>query len=354
MIAPSGLRAVLFNTTARNGHHGCALVGAQIDRLAGEAGIAIIAHLGLEIPRSFPGRADYDLVLVNGEGTIHHDQPGARRVAEIAGFAARSGKPAYLINAQYEANSPTIAEGMRAFRRRYVRDSVSRAEMAKAELSATIVPDLSLTWQAAPGGAAGNGLVFIDSVRNSVSAGLYELAATQGGRYLTIKTEPPMLPDFPDRNGMRRAKYFARRAVGALLPSGWRLEKFRPSCLSFESFVAALPEKTGLIVSGRFHGVCMALVLEVPFIGLRSNTSKVEALMADIGLDGRTAASVDDLSALLAERSRDRFRFTAEEIGRIRSFRRRAVEAARAMFAEITADARTGSATPAGTADLKS
>jgi polysaccharide pyruvyl transferase WcaK-like protein len=334
------LRAVLFNATERNGHHGCALVAQQIDLLAKEAGIEIVRRLSLHIPRRFDAFSDYDVVLVNGEGSVHHDKPGAQHVAEISRYFERIGKPAYLINTSYEANSAAISEGVGRYRLIFVRDSVSRGELAKANVAATVVPDLSLTWQHRPGARAGKKLVVVDSVNNSVSADLYDLATTAGGQYTTIKTAPPPLPDIPGNNLARRAKYSLRRAYGGFLKPGWRREKLRPRYLALEDFATAIFGETALIVSGRFHGVCMALVLEVPVIGLRSNTSKVEALLKDAGLSGRTAGSVEELRGVLARSKLEDFAFTDDEIERIRDFRQRASANARAMFAAIAADAK--------------
>jgi hypothetical protein len=344
------LRAVLFNTTSRNGHHGCALVCAQIGALAEEAGIDIVSHVGLAIPREFASRRGYDLILVNGEGTVHDNQPGARQIAVIGRFARKAGKPAYLINAQYERNGADIAEGISAFRQRFVRDSVSRAEMEAAGLTAAVVPDLSLTWDRAPVGSTGDGLVVIDSVSNAASAELYDFAAANNGLYLTIKTEPPALPDFADRNRVRRTKYFLRRAFARALPAGWRREKMRPTCTGFDEFVAALGNGTGLIVSGRFHGVCMALVLEIPVLGLRSNTSKVEGLMNDIGLSGRSVDNVPEAQAKLVRSATNSFSYSPDDLSRIRTFRAKALEAARRMFAAIASDAADGTGQHAATA----
>jgi hypothetical protein len=177
-------------------------------------------------------------------------------------------------------------------------------------------------------------------VNNAVSAGLYDLATTAGGQYTSIKTAPPPLPDIPGNNLARRAKYSLRRAYGGFLKPGWRREKLRPRYLALEDFATAIFGETALIVSGRFHGVCMALVLEVPVIGLRSNTSKVEALLKDAGLSGRTAGSVEELRGVLARSKLEDFAFTDDEIERIRDFRQRASANARAMFAAIAADAK--------------
>jgi hypothetical protein len=334
------LRAVLFNATERNGHHGCALVAAQTDKLAKEAGIDVVARLDLGIPSKFDERAGYDMVLVNGEGSVHHDQPAAMRVANVGRFFRRIGKPAYLINASYEANGPRISEGVACFRLIYVRDTRSRDELAKLGIAATVVPDLSLTWQCAPVGVSGNRLVVVDSVQNSVSAGLYALAQAHAGRYFTIKAEPPVLRDFPDRNQARRAKYFLRRGLAMALPQGWRREKLRPSHPSFDSFITALTDGTALIISGRFHGVCMALVLEVPVLGLRSNTSKIEALLADIGLANRTVAGVDEAAGILVTSATNASSYSATDLDRIRAFRRRALADARIMFETIRDDVR--------------
>ena len=41
----------------------------------------------------------------------------------------------------------------------------------------------------------------------------------------------------------------------------------------------------GLMLSGRFHGLCIAMMLGIPCLAVPSNTHKTESMLTDIGID---------------------------------------------------------------------
>jgi hypothetical protein len=71
------MRAVLINNTDSQGHHGCTLVNRQIDALANEFGIQIVAKLPLNSDWDALAPKQFDTVIVNGEGTLHSSKKGA-------------------------------------------------------------------------------------------------------------------------------------------------------------------------------------------------------------------------------------------------------------------------------------
>src|SRR5215510_1742761 len=143
----SAMKAVLINTTFQLGHHGCTLVDRQLDLLTAEAGLDVCVKLPLHADWQKLAPADFDLVLVNGEGALHHDSKAARRLAEVPLWARERGRPAFLINSVYEANGPEIAAGVARFDAVFARDELSRGALTEAGIAATVVPDLALTWE---------------------------------------------------------------------------------------------------------------------------------------------------------------------------------------------------------------
>ncbi|HET6926688.1 MAG TPA: polysaccharide pyruvyl transferase family protein, partial [Hyphomicrobiaceae bacterium] len=143
------MKAVLINTTFQLGHHGCTLVDRQLDVLTAEADLDVCAKLPLHADWQKLAPADFDLVLVNGEGALHHDSKAARRLAEVPRWARERGRPAFLINSVYEANGPDIARGVARYRAVFARDELSRRALIEAGIAATVVPDLTLTWEPA-------------------------------------------------------------------------------------------------------------------------------------------------------------------------------------------------------------
>jgi hypothetical protein len=346
MPDPRPLSAVLFNATVRGGHHGCTVVCRRIDELAAEAGISVDLQLGLDLSEAPGDLARYDLILVNGEGSLHHDGGPARKIAAISREAARLGRPAYLVNSVYEANGPEIAAATALFRRRSVRDAGSAAEMAAAGLDAAVVPDLSLTWSPPPAAVAAGPVVVTDSIVPATTAALWRLARRRGARFVTLKTWPPVLPRHPGANARQIARHRWRRPLEYLLPPGPARAVAMAKILAFDDFVRVLAAAP-LLVTGRFHAMTLAMDLEVPFLAVGSNTRKVEGLLADAGLSRRVYPSVEAIERALAAGTPADFAFSEAERSGLRAFRAGALQAARALFRDIADDAR---AHPAETA----
>ena len=57
-----------------------------------------------------------------------------------------------------------------------------------------------------------------------------------------------------------------------------------------------------LLVTGRFHAVCMAILTKTPFVAVTSNSWKIEALLADIGLDPARVQTIGALTPDLLEK----------------------------------------------------
>ena len=77
------LKAILFNDTSHNHHHGCQIVVKQIYALAAAAGIQIVRacpmrHDWRDDPQLQKDIASADLCLINGEGTLHDDARAAQ------------------------------------------------------------------------------------------------------------------------------------------------------------------------------------------------------------------------------------------------------------------------------------
>lgn len=338
------LRAALVHTTAQLGHHGCTLVCRQIGALASESNIDVVSWLPLFFAEQSFDWSRYDLVIVNGEGSLHHSRKAARRIAALGAFFADRQIPAYLINTVYQENDPRTAAGVARYRRVFVRDSLSKAEAEGAGVSATVVPDLSLSWvPPARAQKNGAGIVVSDSTCHATAAELFGLARSLGVPFFSLLTRPPVLPDFPDRNLRQRLRHHIRRGLYRLLPDGAQKAKILNQQADFNSFIRWLDKEAAFVVAGRFHAVCFCLLLEIPFLALPSNTRKIEGLCADAGLADRALGRMAELADRLPRASAAaEARFSDDELARIRSFRSHAREAALGMFRLLDDDARRG------------
>src|SRR5499433_3489238 len=217
------MKAVLINTTFQLGHHGCTLVDRQLDVLTTEAGLDVCAKLPLHADWQKLAPADFDLVLVNGEGALHHDSKAARRLAEVPLWARERGRPAFLINSVYEANGPEIAAGVARYHAVFARDELSRQALSEAGIKATVVPDLTLTWEPALTRGGGRLVVVTDSTLQDANARLHHVALATGARYLPLMARPPQPALQAHADASRWRRYAAKRLAAYWAPPGlWR------------------------------------------------------------------------------------------------------------------------------------
>ena len=284
------LRVALFNDTSTRNHYGCTAVSDTVNRLFGDAGIEIIwrHHVTtncLDDPGTRPAIAAADAIVINGEGTMHHNARKARALAALGPMARAAGKPAWLINATLQGNDASIADDLRAFSHIWVREGAS-ADWARANgLRVTIAPDLSLCQKldrSEPGRADGGTLV-IDSVVAETNLPLHRHARRLGGRLWTMEHDADgqllalkAAPSLPRVKG----KPPDRRQIGnrTFLPQA------KGGRRDLAKFIEFLSPREALI-TGRFHAVCLAMLLRLPFHAYPSNTWKIEAMLADAGLN---------------------------------------------------------------------
>lgn len=337
------MKAVLINTTFQLGHHGCTLVDRQLDDLATEAGIDVTEKLPLHSDWQRLAPVDFDVILVNGEGALHHDTKAARRLAEVPAWARERRKPAFLINSVYEANGAEVAAGVARYDGVFARDEFSREALVEAGIVAAVVPDLTLSWQPAPTRGKGHLVVVTDSTVQDTNARLHKMSCTIGARYLPLMARPPRPIVWAHADASRWWRYAAKRLAAHVAPSGLWRDRWRGLIPEFDDYIDWMAKNAGLVVAGRFHGVCIALDLGIPVLGVASNTWKIEAVLAGAGLQHRLVSSLDELQHRLKAEGIEPFLYTAAEVERISDFRDKARASARAMFQSI---GRTGGARP--------
>jgi hypothetical protein len=141
------VRAIIFNDTSRF-HHGCAAVMRTLHREAAAAGLEIVESVygnTWMLSRSYPvwrdaSMAEADIIVVNGEGTMHDD-------ARLAIFyldeviRKRGQRKVALVNSLWQRMSPRYAEVLAEADLVAVREPLSQAELGLP--SAAVMPDLS-------------------------------------------------------------------------------------------------------------------------------------------------------------------------------------------------------------------
>lgn len=328
------MNALLLNDTRSERHLGCDLVIANILAECRRVGIDVVAtapNSASDDERQVASRiGQIDLLLVNGEGTMHDDRPKALQLARAARIAHEQGVRTVLFNTTWQ-NNLRLMEFLNGFDRVFCRESYSAREVRDAGVPAHVVPDMVFALrlsvargvppQAVGDAAAPCGnmnvlhreegpwskqvhrerelVTVLDSVRRKTTVRLARAAILHGYGFFPLQHERW---EWVRADRLYRLLSFLRGAQtpsAAGLPQSNRVK--RPSARMNTSCADVNPEgsnasrdglieclsRSRVVVSGRFHGTCLSLMLERPVIAIGSNSHKVEALFHDVGLDPR-------------------------------------------------------------------
>lgn len=329
---------VLLNDTRVDQHHGCTRVVAAIESLAASSGMQLLAtspaHSDWQQNESFMGALrKARLVIVNGEGTIHHDRASGLALLAVAEYSRALGIPAALVNCGWESNSSRALELLRDFTTVSVRDSQSAVDIQAAGINCGVVPDLSLFLPAGPLTRGRVGVGFTDSVVRSSSAKLETIRRRVRGVAVPIQYSLAgamgsyrFLREYVGVSDLGSPMLLARMLVS-------RVSQFRAQVASPDHYLSRLAGLQ-LLVSGRFHACTLALLAQTPFISVSSNSRKIECLVHDAGLDAsRVVNNPDDIRL---DRI-DQYAWSQSEVKSIAHYVDMAREDARKLFLELRA-----------------
>lgn len=323
-------KAILLNDTATRYHHGCVRVSGRIRTLLAERGISVIAsnpahHDWRRNERVLAALKHSDLIIINGEGTLHGGAKRGAELLEILSADERCGQPVALINTIWQSNPPAWNALLQKCDIVSVRDSRSAAELTEANITHTrLVPDLSLTGPLMPSAVQRDQIVIGDSVRLSCRHALAKAAQHQSAAYIPTK--------------YLRASIWNIRPMSTLL---WRLYNCVPfgkapgfrMAQSEEIYLYEL-KRTQSHITGRFHGVCLSMLAQAPFLAVISKTTKVQTLIDDAGLDRRRIITA---AQLLAQPDLVAPPFSESELHNMQTYIARANLAAKKLFDDIRA-----------------
>jgi hypothetical protein len=332
------VKATILNDTRGDNHFGCFRVMRTIEENLGRRGIAVIGRSLVrndwERDRGFLAKlSEADLVVINGEGTLHHGHRQGERLLKIATHPARGTRPVALINTIYQQNP----EGWKRYLDRIdlisARDSRSATEIGRLTgRDCGMVPDLSLAEGAlAHPDVPRTRLLIGDSVETGTRQALLSLAELDpDARFLPIlKGLKPSKPHHPTPFRQMRQAYIWLNA---------RYSQWRRGNIEFNrdeaGFIRSLMSAR-LHVTGRFHAVCFCLFTGTPFLAVESNSWKMAALLDDFGLGTDRIVPVDRIASRLA--SEQDFGFTDEEKVRIATGLERCKHGAADLFDRIAA-----------------
>lgn len=333
-------RVVLLNDTSIHNHHGCRRVVDTIRQC--------LASRGLEIIDSAPACAPWDgertllqsvrgadLILINGEGTLHHGSKLGADLLSVVDHPARGATPVALINALYQDNPQHWGRWMSKMSLVAARDRRSQSQIQRAGMDAEFVPDLSL-YRPPPGqrlNGDGKCMAYGDSVYHDVKRALRK-AYRKDRKERRSRLFLPIRTSILHRNEHAPPGWYAwvdgyRYAWNVRL-SSFSDANYRISA-DAEDFMLDL-QRASLYLTGRYHGICLSMACGVPFRAVASNSFKIEALLEDAGLKAaRLSNSVPEVIAS----SPDDWQFTAEERANLSAFLRDGRERTERLFDQL-------------------
>ncbi len=238
-------------------------------------GIDIAESISFKETSSFSSkliqRDDIDLILVNGEGTMHHDRPAAMALGQAARDAKQKGQKVVLFNTVWEANQQ-LDEFLPSFDLIFCRESLSTQAIIDAGFHAETVPDMVFATPrpARVEKSERSGIAVIDSVSGSLSKRLAFFSMKKGYRFLPISQT-------------RYDQFSQKRILNRILT--WR------GGAPLFHWEDNLPKRLSTLdhaISGRFHGTCLSFLAGTPVASIASNSHKTRGLYKDIGLDPET------------------------------------------------------------------
>lgn len=296
---------VVLGDTRDLHHHGCEAVLHQLIAGLTSAGLppaTVLNGVAWEPYGDVCLRAP--LVVLNGEGALHHSRPLVESALTLAEKRRAAGLPTALVNASWFDNTPEQTRRLSAFNLVALRDGESRLAVRAAGIESLNAPDLAIRqamqWRAVRPDVCPPGVPTVSgSTHPEVTRRLRAFAEKRGWRYLPI-LYPPAAP----RPGKKSRKIFRKyRLVRLLGPMArWlappRYHAHLAGVPDMDSYCAALAAGGGAL-TGRFHTVCYCMGLRVPMAALASNTRKIESILTDAGLDvSRRMVSLESLAGI--------------------------------------------------------
>jgi hypothetical protein len=224
------------DTYLDNRHFGCEMVSATFREQFARTGLELTGSATKHLdPARHAAKLDAaDLVVINGEGTLHHNR--SRNLLELA---ARY--PSVLVNAVFEDNAET-AHLLKDFRLIACRESLSARYVGSLGFPAEVCPDVIFA------------SAFIRAF--SPEPPQHDLGLTDSVRWRRSRLGP-----------IRLKRKFGFPAECGIVDYLKTFTSYRRLCI------------------GRFHGVALASMLGIPFSSWESNTWKTRGLMRDMGAE---------------------------------------------------------------------
>lgn len=316
-----GKRIAILNYTGEIPHHGCEIVSHVLTREFMARGVNVV-HLpiGRDWENSKAELFKCNAIVINGEGTFHDSSKIASKLLRIVPECKKRQIPVFLINSLWQNNNSEMVRHARDLTGIFVRESASQAELRKAGLESSVVPDLTLrlSQKISPSTSRKSDssfTIYFDSVSPDISAQIYSsfsrddlgvlisMAPNNSDHeqtsesFLQVSDPPIWSRTITKRNNILRM--LPRIFDSFLKQTKTRVWNLRRPVKSGQHVSQAhlfeLLRSAKLAVSGRFHGVCLSMVMGTPFIAAGTNSHKTAAMLKDAGLEHRFVSDLESL-----------------------------------------------------------
>ena len=189
---------------------------------------------------------DYDVLVVNGQGSMHHDAQHCRAKLRALRHAVEAGRRAWLVNTVWQANRQEAGDVLRRVERVVVRECLSQRELRATQgVEAEVCLDFSY-----------------------------------------FAPAPQAAPRMDFKGDIAITDFYAREFAAHVRITGGELRTFNYISVndySWAELIATL-KTASLVITGRHQAVYAACKAKVPFVALASDSHKIEGLIEMAGI----------------------------------------------------------------------
>ncbi|NRG16717.1 polysaccharide pyruvyl transferase family protein [Rhizobiales bacterium] len=199
---------------------------------------------------------NYDILIVNGEGSMHHDTPHHKAKMNKIKEAIELDRKVFLVNTVWQDNNSEYDEILKNIDGITTREILSQQNLyLRHGIESTVFPDLSL-----------------------------QLEIDDSAEHADVKGHPTT-NDF-----LAQGFGFVRITEGIFSDFPFLDMKLLP----WSTLVKTL-RTSSLLITGRHHGVMAACKAKTPFAALAGNTHKIEGFIKTSGINIRVAHNPREL-----------------------------------------------------------
>lgn len=306
------IKVAIINDTRITSHYGCMLVMQNL--------LLQLERLSIEVVWTWPVSVDWrksigkikglpkvDAIIVNGEGTIHHNETRkySQALIDFCSFSINTlNTPSYLINATLHKNNKHAYESLKDYRSIYVRDKGSLKELVDNNNVGKYIPDLTFGKSYDYSSEATKKICVVDSAVKNDSKILSEYAVVNGYDFKSMIVARPGNAKF-----LRSPRPYIKNIIK------WACGDYKIS--TDPSVYINYLRSYNLIITGRYHTVSMCIKNKIPFVAIESNTPKIKFLLEDALGDTKRSVAIEHLNKINLS---DYIEYSDDEISSIENF----------------------------------